>query len=161
MCSAIEECDLGRLVAVAVPIRVEPGRCFIAEGDVAEHFFNVTGGTAKLFKLLPDGRRNRYRVDRLKDKLGTRAMATGEVTLEGAHAELVGELDRGFAQMTSMLNVTRLHNSIASAGTLRRGLQLARGYARAARRSAGRSTGSRCSGRCWSSWQSSRRRRWP
>jgi acyl-CoA dehydrogenase len=80
-------------------------------------------------RLLPDGGRNRYRVDRLKDKLGTRAMATGEVTMEGAHAELVGELDHGFAQMTSMLNVTRLHNSIASAGTLRRGLQLARGYA--------------------------------
>lgn len=80
-------------------------------------------------RLLPGGARNRYRVDRLKDKLGTRAMATGEVTLEGAHAELIGELDRGFAQMTAMLNVTRLHNSIASAGTLRRGLQLARGYA--------------------------------
>jgi alkylation response protein AidB-like acyl-CoA dehydrogenase len=80
-------------------------------------------------RLLPDGGRNHYRIDRLKDKLGTRAMATGEVTLEGAHAEPVGELDRGFAQMTAMLNVTRLHNSIASAATLRRGLQLARGYA--------------------------------
>jgi alkylation response protein AidB-like acyl-CoA dehydrogenase len=80
-------------------------------------------------RLLPDGRRNLYRVDRLKDKLGTRAMATGEVTLEGAHAELVGDLERGFAQMTSMLNVTRLHNAIASASTLRRCLQLARGFA--------------------------------
>jgi acyl-CoA dehydrogenase len=85
-------------------------------------------------RLLPGGGRNHYRVDRLKDKLGTRAMATGEVTLEGAHAEQVGDVERGFAQMTSMLNVTRLHNAIASAGTLRRGLQLARGYA--ARRSA-------------------------
>ncbi|HEY7201671.1 MAG TPA: acyl-CoA dehydrogenase family protein [Candidatus Dormibacteraeota bacterium] len=80
-------------------------------------------------RLLPDGARNHYRIDRLKDKLGTRAMATGEVTLDGARAELVGDLDRGFAQMTSMLNVTRIHNAIASAGTLRRGLQLARGYA--------------------------------
>jgi acyl-CoA dehydrogenase len=80
-------------------------------------------------RLLAGGGRNHYRIDRLKDKLGTRAMATGEVTLDGAHAEPVGELDRGFAQMTAMLNVTRLHNSIASAGTLRRGLQLARGYA--------------------------------
>jgi len=88
-------------------------------------------------RLLPGGARNHYRIDRLKDKLGTRAMATGEVTLEGAHADLVGELDRGFAQMTSMLNVTRIHNSIASAGTLRRGLQLARGYA-AARTAFGR-----------------------
>src|SRR5262249_30899264 len=35
----------------------ETGRAFIQEGDPAEHFFNVTGGCAKLFKLLPDGRR--------------------------------------------------------------------------------------------------------
>ncbi len=80
-------------------------------------------------RLLGDGSRNRYRIDRLKDKLGTRAMATGEVTLEGAHAELVGDLERGFAQMTPMLNITRLHNAIASAAAIRRGLMLARGYA--------------------------------
>ena len=80
-------------------------------------------------RLLGDGSRNRYRIDRLKDKLGTRAMATGEVTLEGAHAELVGELERGFAQMTPMLNITRLHNAIASAASIRRGLQMARAYA--------------------------------
>ena len=65
----------------------------------------------------------------MKDKLGTRAMATGEVTLEGAHAELVGDLERGFAQMTPMLNITRPHNAIASAAAIRRGLMLARGYA--------------------------------
>jgi len=80
-------------------------------------------------RLLPDGSRNHYRIDRLKDKLGTRAMATGEVTLEGAHAELVGELENGFAQMTPMLNITRLHNAVSSAAGMRRGLQLARGYA--------------------------------
>ncbi len=80
-------------------------------------------------RLLPDGSHNRYRIDRLKDKLGTRAMATGEVTLEGACAELVGELERGFAQMTPMLNITRLHNAIASAAAIRRGLMLARAYA--------------------------------
>lgn len=80
-------------------------------------------------RLLADGSRNRYRIDRLKDKLGTRAMATGEVTLEGARAELVGDLGHGFAQITPMLNITRLHNAIASAAALRRGLMLARGYA--------------------------------
>ena len=77
----------------------------------------------------PDGRRNSYRIDRLKDKLGTRAMATGEVTLEGAEAELVGDADRGFAQMTAMLNITRLHNAITAAATMRRALMLATGYA--------------------------------
>jgi alkylation response protein AidB-like acyl-CoA dehydrogenase len=80
-------------------------------------------------RFLPDGTRNRYRIERLKDKLGTRAMATAEVTLEGAHAELVGERDRGFAQMTPMLNITRLHNAISSAAGMRRAVMLACGYA--------------------------------
>ena len=77
----------------------------------------------------PDGNRNGYRIDRLKDKLGTRAMATGEVTLDGAHAEVIGQADRGFAQMTAMLNVTRLHNAITAAATMRRALMLATAYA--------------------------------
>ena len=76
-----------------------------------------------------DGRRNAYRIDRLKDKLGTRAMATGEVTLEGAQAELVGEADHGFVQMTAMLNITRLHNAITAAGIMRRAVMLASAYA--------------------------------
>jgi len=76
-----------------------------------------------------DGQRNHYRIDRLKDKLGTRAMATGEVTLDGAEARLVGEPDRGFAQMTAMLNITRLHNAITAAATMRRAVMLATAYA--------------------------------
>src|SRR5438034_8456692 len=77
----------------------------------------------------PDGRRNSYRIDRLKDKLGTRAMATGEVTLDGAYAELLGEAERGFAQMTAMLNITRLHNAVTAAATMRRACMLASAYA--------------------------------
>ncbi len=57
VCNAIDGRDLDRLAAVAVQLSIEPGRCFIDEGDPAENFFNVTAGTAKLFKLLPDGRR--------------------------------------------------------------------------------------------------------
>src|SRR5207245_11683869 len=76
-----------------------------------------------------DGRRNAYRVDRLKDKLGTRAMATGEVTLEGAQAELVGEGDHGFVQLTAMLNITRLHSAITAAGIIRRPVMLAVAFA--------------------------------
>ena len=81
-------------------------------------------------RLLPlDGRRNSYRIDRLKDKLGTRAMATGEVTLDGADAELVGDAERGFAQMTAMLNITRLHNAVTAAAIMRRACMLAAAYA--------------------------------
>ncbi len=57
VCSAIDSKDLDRLAALSTQIVVDPGRSFIEEGDAAEHFFNVTSGTAKLFKLLPDGRR--------------------------------------------------------------------------------------------------------
>ncbi len=57
VCSAIEDADLARLAALARPFGVAPGASFIDEGDPAEHFFNVTSGTAKLFKMLPDGRR--------------------------------------------------------------------------------------------------------
>ena len=57
ICAAIEEADLQRLAALATPIAVPAGRTFITEGDPAEHFFTITAGTAKLFKLLPDGRR--------------------------------------------------------------------------------------------------------
>ncbi|HEV3096639.1 MAG TPA: acyl-CoA dehydrogenase family protein [Candidatus Dormibacteraeota bacterium] len=80
-------------------------------------------------KVAADGRRNRYRIDRLKEKLGTRAMATGEVTLDGAYAELVGDAERGFAQMTTMLNITRLHNAVTAAATMRRACMLASAYA--------------------------------
>jgi len=80
-------------------------------------------------RRLPDGTRNRYRIRRLKDKLGTRAMATGEVLLEGARADLVGEHGGGLAAMTPMLNITRLHNAVAAAAMMRRSVMLARGYA--------------------------------
>ncbi len=57
VCNALHPSDLDRLSAVATSFGVESGRTFIEEGALAEFFFNVTAGTAKLFKLLPDGRR--------------------------------------------------------------------------------------------------------
>src|SRR5947209_9262408 len=59
-------------------------------------------------ELLDDGSRNAYTIHRLTDKLGTRSLATGEVTLHGAQAYLVGNLERGFVQMTDMINLTRI-----------------------------------------------------
>ncbi|MGE4373801.1 MAG: acyl-CoA dehydrogenase family protein [Xanthobacter sp.] len=69
---------------------------------------------------LPDGTRNAYRIIRLKDKMGTRSMASGEVTLEGAVAYLVGDQGAGFKQMTDMINMSRLANGVRSAGLMRR-----------------------------------------
>jgi len=57
VCNAIDDAHLARLAAVAVTIDADPGKAFIEEGEPADNFFNITPGTAKLFKLLPDGRR--------------------------------------------------------------------------------------------------------
>jgi CRP/FNR family transcriptional regulator len=57
VCNAIPDADLARLAAAAVVTEVPGGQCFIDEGEPANSFFNITAGTAKLFKLLPDGRR--------------------------------------------------------------------------------------------------------
>lgn len=80
-------------------------------------------GALSLFLLprcLPDGTRNAYRILRLKDKLGTRSMASGEIALEGAEAYLVGDPGQGFKQMTDMINMSRLANGVRSAGMMRR-----------------------------------------
>lgn len=71
-------------------------------------------------RVLPDGRPNSYRIIRLKDKLGTRSMASGEIRLDGAMAWLVGTPGRGFAQMADMVNNSRLSNGMRAAGLMRR-----------------------------------------
>ncbi|GIX45971.1 MAG: acyl-CoA dehydrogenase [Candidatus Tectimicrobiota bacterium] len=73
-------------------------------------------------RLLPDGRPNAYRIVRLKDKLGSRSMATGEIRLEGALAYPVGDLQRGFVQIAEMMNMSRLSNAVRAAGLMRRAL---------------------------------------
>ncbi len=71
-------------------------------------------------RVLPEGRRNACRIVRLKDKLGTRSMASGEIALQGATAFLVGEPGAGFRQMADMINNSRLSNGVRAAGLMRR-----------------------------------------
>ncbi|MBB3994749.1 hypothetical protein GGR95_002397 [Sulfitobacter undariae] len=81
-----------------------------------------TGGLS-LFLLprnLPDGTKNNYRILRLKEKMGTKSMASGEISIEGATAYLVGDPGQGFKQMTDMINMSRLANGVRSAGLMRR-----------------------------------------
>jgi acyl-CoA dehydrogenase len=102
--------------------------CSHADADVAlllarpEGAPSGTGGLA-LFALprrLKDDRRNAYRIVRLKDKLGTRSMASGEIKLEGAVAYLVGEADRGLKQMMEQVNLSRLSHGVRAAAMMRR-----------------------------------------
>lgn len=70
-------------------------------------------------------------VNRLKDKLGTRKLPTAELQLDGALARPVtDELRHGTRQIAPMLSVTRTWNAITATAYVRRGLALARDYAR-------------------------------
>lgn len=65
------------------------------------------------------------RIDLLKEKLGVRSMATAEITLINTEAHLIGGQGEGFRQMTEMLNLSRLYNSVASVAIMRRCLMQA------------------------------------
>ncbi|MFH5797348.1 acyl-CoA dehydrogenase family protein [Haladaptatus sp. CMAA 1911] len=69
----------------------------------------------------PDGDRD-VLVRRLKDKLGTVSVPTGEVEFHGTEAYLVGELESGFRYMSEMLNLERIANAFASCGLIGRAL---------------------------------------
>ena len=86
---------------------------------------------------LENGERNKILVNRVKNKLGTCEMATAEIELQGALAYPVGELSRGFAYMTGMLNLSRIYNAIWSVGLMRRAFLEAKHYA-AGRRAFGK-----------------------
>lgn len=77
----------------------------------------------------PDGSWNGLTVRRLKEKLGTRAVPTAELDLDGTVATPVGGLDRGVAKIAPMLNVTRVHAAMGSLGGIGYSLDLARDYA--------------------------------
>jgi acyl-CoA dehydrogenase len=77
-----------------------------------------------------NGSLNGIRVERLKDKLGTRKVPTAELLLEGARAELVGDARNGTRAIEPMLVVTRTWNSVTSVAFMRRALALAKSYAR-------------------------------
>jgi len=69
---------------------------------------------------LPSGELNHQRYRRLKDKLGTKSVPTGEVEFDGTTAYLVGEPERGFKYMTTMLNWERVTNSVGALGVIGR-----------------------------------------
>jgi putative acyl-CoA dehydrogenase len=70
-------------------------------------------------RVLPDGTRNNFHIERLKDKLGNRSNASSEIALEGAWAVMVGEEGRGVRTIIEMVNHTRLDCVIGSASLMR------------------------------------------
>jgi putative acyl-CoA dehydrogenase len=72
-------------------------------------------------RVLPDGTLNAFLLQRLKDKLGNKSNASGEVEYDGAHGWLVGEEGRGVATIIEMVNMTRLDCALMAAGGMRIG----------------------------------------
>lgn len=76
------------------------------------------------------GQLKQIRINRLKDKLGTKALPTAELTLEGTPAKMVGGVGEGVKKVASILNITRLYNSVTALGTMARAMALAKDYAK-------------------------------
>ncbi|HSA59461.1 MAG TPA: isovaleryl-CoA dehydrogenase [bacterium] len=70
----------------------------------------------------PDGTKNPFFIQRLKNKLGNRSNASGEVEIDGAWARMVGEEGRGVPTIIEMVNHTRLDCTIGSSSLMRQAL---------------------------------------
>jgi putative acyl-CoA dehydrogenase len=80
-------------------------------------------------RVLPDGERNRFFIQRLKDKLGNRSNASSEVEFDGALGRLVGEEGRGVPTIIEMVNHTRLDCVLGSTAGMRAGVAQATHHA--------------------------------
>ena len=81
-------------------------------------------------RVLPDGSRNTFRIQRLKDKLGNRSNASSEPEFDGTVAHLVGEEGRGVRTIIEMVAMTRLDCVIGSACLMREATVQAAHHAR-------------------------------
>ena len=94
---------------------------------LARYDKNVSGTKGLALFLLPKkldcGKLNSYEIIRLKDKLGGRSFASGEIKLNKALAYIVGDPKKGFKQMTDMINMSRLSNGVRASGMMQRCLQ--------------------------------------
>lgn len=91
VCSSIDDPNLARLDALAERMTLAPGAVLIREGDPANHVFNVTGGSVRVYRLLADGRRQITGFLFAGDFLG---LATGERYAFSAEAIEVGSVCR-------------------------------------------------------------------
>jgi putative acyl-CoA dehydrogenase len=98
--------------------------CSAPMSDVFLVLAQAPGGLScfLLPRWLPDGTRNAFHLQRLKDKLGNRSNASSEVEFEGAFARLVGDEGRGVPTIIEMVGHTRLDCVVGSAAGMRQGV---------------------------------------
>jgi len=130
--------DVRRNTTRAVPVGGEEylltGHKWFCSAPMSDAFLvlaQAPGGLScfLLPRVLPDGSRNRFQLQRLKDKLGNRANASSEIELSDALAWLVGEEGRGVQAIIEMVNHTRLDCVLGSAGLQRQALAQAAHHA--------------------------------
>ena len=73
---------------------------------------------------------NGIQIQRMKTKLGTRALPTAELVLDGMRAWRLGKPGQGVKEISTVLNITRIHNAVAAVGYLGRGLAISRAFAK-------------------------------
>ncbi len=78
----------------------------------------------------PDGTRNHFYLQRLKNKLGNRSNASSEVEFDGAYARLIAEEGRGVRTIVEMVNHTRLDCALGAAAQMRQAVTQAAHHAR-------------------------------
>jgi alkylation response protein AidB-like acyl-CoA dehydrogenase len=86
---------------------------------------------APMRRITPSGdsELNGVSIQRLKNKMGTKPLPTAELELKGMRAYLLGKEGAGIQQISTMLNSTRVHNSVTAVGLLGRGLAIAKAFA--------------------------------
>ena len=109
----------GLAVATARPEGAAPGSAGLGLYLVPSH--------------LEDGNPNHNRIRKLKDKLGTKGLPTGEIDLLGAEAFEIAPPPEGFKLMMEALEYSRVHNAVGSVGVQRRALREALSWARTRR----------------------------
>lgn len=76
----------------------------------------------------PEGGLNHILIHKLKNKMGTKALPTAELDLQGTVAQLVGEEGNGIKKISSLFNITRIWNACIATCHMRRGVALAKDF---------------------------------
>lgn len=85
-------------------------------------------GKLSIFLVLVQENIEKIKIVRLKEKLGTKQLPTAEMKLEGCIGKLVAPIGEGIRYIASLVNITRLHNSIGAISSMRRAVAIARDY---------------------------------
>jgi len=104
---------------------------FVMTARFEEDYEGTSGlGLFLVPREVADGEPNQFEIRRLKDKIGTRAMASAECDFKGALAWHLGPEQKGFQNMmTHVINTSRLYNGLACTGVARRAYVTAKTYA--------------------------------